>query len=212
MNYYHQLRVEKERLKKENVLKKVVKCEYDTYNDLDGLLYKAREYFDSDLIKKHFNDNTLEKLLENLFDTRGSYKNGVKVSLIKSGLRDLKNETRQMPNNEINNKRVDVIVNLVEKILDANERQLDRFYTPRSDTSDFKIREMFENEEETSRDMPELENEESAAQRKNQRGKGLKILIPKQMLSRLPISLTQLKAGNNSEKLKSDKTTIVFPA
>ena len=32
-------------------------------------------------------------------------------------------------------------------------------------------------------------------------GKGLQILTPKQMLSRLPITLAQLKAGNNSEKL-----------
>ena len=36
----------------------------------------------------------------------------------------------------------------------------------------------------------------------NQLGKDLKILTPNQMLSRLPISLTQLKAGNNSEKLR----------
>ena len=33
-----------------------------------------------------------------------------------------------------------------------------------------------------------------------QQGLGLKILIPNQMLSRLPITLAQLKAGNNSEK------------
>ena len=32
-------------------------------------------------------------------------------------------------------------------------------------------------------------------------GKGLKILTPNQMLSRLPICLAKLKAGNNSEKL-----------
>ena len=32
----------------------------------------------------------------------------------------------------------------------------------------------------------------------NQLGQGLKILTPSQMLSRLPISLAQLKAGNNS--------------
>ena len=37
-----------------------------------------------------------------------------------------------------------------------------------------------------------------------QRGLGLKILTPKQMLSRLPITLAQLKAGNNSEKLKNE--------
>ena len=34
-------------------------------------------------------------------------------------------------------------------------------------------------------------------------GKSLKILTPNQMLSRLPIALAQLKAGNNSEKLKN---------
>ena len=44
-----------------------------------------------------------------------------------------------------------------------------------------------------------------------QQGQGLKILTPNQMLSRLPISLAQLKAGNNSEKLKNEiKKTIVF--
>ena len=32
----------------------------------------------------------------------------------------------------------------------------------------------------------------------------LKILTPDQMLRRLPISLAQLKAGNNSEKLKNE--------
>ena len=33
---------------------------------------------------------------------------------------------------------------------------------------------------------------------------GLKVLIPNQMLSRLPISLAQFKARNNSEKLKNE--------
>ena len=37
-----------------------------------------------------------------------------------------------------------------------------------------------------------------------QRGLSLKILTPNQMLSRLPISLAQLNAGNNSEKLKNE--------
>ena len=39
--------------------------------------------------------------------------------------------------------------------------------------------------------------------KQNQKGQGLKILTPNQMLSRLPISLAQLKAGNNSEQLKN---------
>ena len=44
----------------------------------------------------------------------------------------------------------------------------------------------------------------------NQPGKGLKILAPNQMLSRLPISLAQLKAGNNSEKLKNEIRQLLY--
>ena len=58
--------------------------------------------------------------------------------------------------------------------------------------------------------MPELESEESSEQRRNQQGKGLKILMPNQMLSRLPISLVQLKAGNNSEKLKNEIRQLLY--
>ena len=39
--------------------------------------------------------------------------------------------------------------------------------------------------------------------KQKQLGLGLKILKPNQMLSRLPISLAELKAGNNSEKLQN---------
>ena len=45
----------------------------------------------------------------------------------------------------------------------------------------------------------------------NQQGKGLKILTPNQMLSRLPITLAQLKAGNNSEKLKNEIRQLLYP-
>ena len=44
----------------------------------------------------------------------------------------------------------------------------------------------------------------------NQSGQGLKIQTPNQMLSRLPISLAQLKAGNNSEKLKNGIRQLLY--
>ena len=47
--------------------------------------------------------------------------------------------------------------------------------------------------------------EESAS-----RGEGLKILTPNQVLGRLPISLAQLKAGNNSEKLKNKIRQLLY--
>ena len=40
--------------------------------------------------------------------------------------------------------------------------------------------------------------------KQKQEGQGIKILTPNQMLSRLPISLAQLEAGNNSKKLKNE--------
>ena len=39
------------------------------------------------------------------------------------------------------------------------------------------------------------------AKQNETKGKGLKVLTPKQMLQRLPIALAQVKAGNNSENL-----------
>ena len=39
---------------------------------------------------------------------------------------------------------------------------------------------------------------------------GLKTLMPKQMLKRLPIALAQVKAGNNSESLLNEIRQIVY--
>ena len=57
--------------------------------------------------------------------------------------------------------------------------------------------------------MPELETEESAEQRKQQ-GQGVKILTPKQLITRLPILSVQLKAGNNSQKLKNEIRQLLY--
>ena len=57
-------------------------------------------------------------------------------------------------------------------------------------------------------DIPDLESEKSAAQRRNQQVKGTKILTPNQMLNRLSISLAQLKAGNNLKKKLGNYCTL----
>ena len=46
--------------------------------------------------------------------------------------------------------------------------------------------------------------------RQNQEGKGLKILTPNQMLSRLPITLAQTKSANNLEKLKNEIRQLLY--
>ena len=45
---------------------------------------------------------------------------------------------------------------------------------------------------------------------KQQKGKGLKILTPKQMLLRLPIALAQEKAGDTSEILLKEIRQIIY--
>ena len=65
-----------------------------------------------------------------------------------------------MPENELKIKGLDLLKNIVRKIVDANQI-LD--------------------------DMPPLETEEKAEKR--QQGQGLKILTPQQMITRLPILL-----------------------
>ena len=67
-----------------------------------------------------------------------------------------------------------------------------------------------ESDEIGTTDMPDLESEESTVQRENQQGQELTILTLILMLSRLPISLAQLKAGNNSEKLKNESRQLLY--
>ena len=45
---------------------------------------------------------------------------------------------------------------------------------------------------------------------KQQKGKGIKILTPKQMLQRLPIVLVQVKAGNTSENVLNEIRQIIY--
>ena len=58
------------------------------------------------------------------------------------------------------------------------------------------------------RDMPDLESEEDAAKR--QKGHGLKIMTPNQLITRLPILLAQKQAGNNSQKLNNEIRQITY--
>ena len=46
--------------------------------------------------------------------------------------------------------------------------------------------------------------------KQKQQNLGLKILTPNQILSRLPITLAQLKAGNNSEKFKNEIRELLY--
>ena len=67
-----------------------------------------------------------------------------------------------------------------------------------------------EREIETPDKIVEIVKEILNFNKQNQKGYGLKILTPNQMLSILPISSAQLKAGNNSEKLKNEIRQLLY--
>ena len=49
-----------------------------------------------------------------------------------------------------------------------------------------------------------------AGDKKVKEGKGLKILTPSKLVSRLPVLLAQIKAGNNSCKLKNEIRQMLY--
>ena len=69
---------------------------------------------------------------------------------------------------------------------------------------------MFEDEKEAEK--PDIVEEILIFNRENrkQQGLGLKILTPNQMLNRLPITLAQLQAGNNTNKLKTEIRQLLY--
>ena len=75
-----------------------------------------------------------------------------------------------------------------------------------------KIENMSEEEKEIEKPSQIIDDVEKTLKfnKQDQQGQGLKILTPDQMLSRLPISLAQLKAGNNSQKLKSEIRQLLY--
>ena len=99
-------------------------------------------------------------MLKAAYDTNNRKKNEKLVNVIKCGLGDLRNEIKEISDDEIEIEKREKIVDIVENIIELN--------------------------------------------RQNQERKGLKILTPDQMISRLQISLVQVKTGNNSEKLKNE--------
>ena len=119
-----------------------------------------------ELFLKNFKFQRPSDMFIYLNKTNDKEKNNELVNLINSGLKDLKEEIKKMPEKEIENEDPKSIIEIVEEIVMFNEQ--------------------------------------------NQQGQGIKILTPNQMLSRLPIFLAQLQAGNNSEILKNEIRQLLY--
>ena len=86
-----------------------------------------------------------------------------------------------------------------------NKKLVDLINSELKDLKD-EIKEMSENGIDIERPdkMVDLVQKIIQFNRRNELGQVVKILTPKQLITRLPILLAQLEAGNNSEKLKNE--------
>ena len=105
-------------------------------------------------------------MTKQLYEIKNKKENNELVNVIKSGLIDLKDETKKMSKKEIEIEKPDKILKIVEEIIESTKQK--------------------------------------------QQDLGLKILTPSQMLSRLSITLAQLKAGSNFEMLKSEIRQLLY--
>ena len=155
------------------------------------------------------NFNESNKLLQDIEHSKITYEEALKrIRNIRSDIAKIINQV------SLNLNQVEVINTLfmvdeiftgeIKTVKANNEGALEVF----KEKSDREKQESDEQPDTTN--MLELESEESAGQNKKQRGVGLKILTPDQMLSRLSITLVQLKAGNNSQKLINETRKLLY--
>ena len=118
--------------------------------------------------------------------------NAIKSSQIKFS--EVKNKQNEFLNKLSN-------IKIGKKTIEQKEtiNNLEKFYNSREEVINF------------FRDYIEMLSDANYDAKQNEtKGKGLKILTPKQMLQRLPIALAQVKAGNNSESLLNEIRQIVY--
>ena len=155
------------------------------------------------------NFNESNKLLQDIEHSKITYEEALKR------IRNIRSDIAKIINQgSLNLNQVEVINTLfmvdeiftgeIKTVKANNEGALEVF----KEKSDREKQESDEQPDTTN--MLELESEESAEQNKKQRGVGLKILTPDQMLSRLSITLVQLKAGNNSQKLINETRKLLY--
>ena len=115
-------------------------------------------------------------------------------------------KNNQIKFSEVKNKQNNFLKKLNEvkigKKDDAKEEVIDnlnKFYNSREEVINF------------FRDYIEMLSDANYDSKQNEtKGKGLKILTPKEMLQRLPIALAQVKARSNSESLLNEIRKIVY--
>ena len=86
------------------------------------MINKEKTDINSELFKKHFSFQRPSEILKAVYTTKTRRTNEKLVNGIKAGLSDLKNEIKEMSDDEIEIEKPDKIVNIVEKILEFNRQ------------------------------------------------------------------------------------------
>ena len=72
---------------------------------------------ESGLVKKYFKNDSLTDMLEQLKHLIKNQSKKIKMSLIEADLEKLKKDMKNMSENEIRNKRLNLLVNFIEEVL-----------------------------------------------------------------------------------------------
>ena len=75
-----------------------------------------------EIFRKHFSFQRHSEMLKAVYATNNKRKNEKLVTMIESGLSDIKNEIKKISDDEIEIEKPDKIVNIVEKILEFNRQ------------------------------------------------------------------------------------------
>ena len=117
------------------------------------------------------------------------------------------NEFRKLKQKVTNDRLIQDLINHLERYLFGEDIENIESRDDQSPPEDYyaETDEYLKYLEEQEKDRKKFSVEyDSSGSGLNKKGKGLKILTKQQMLSRLPILLTQIQAGNNSKSLKNE--------
>ena len=151
-------------------------------NERKKIMSKLYDSADYSNLKFEYVGNTKDVIFYEYKDSRGLFNairnNQIKFSVVKSKQNEFLNKLNNIKIGKKNYRTKKTINNL------------EKFYISRQEVIKF------------FRDYIEMLSDANYNSKHSEtKGKGLKILTPKQMLPRLPIALAQVKAGNNSESL-----------
>ena len=119
--YYHELY--EYQMKEEEEEKKQDKKPFTPNEVIEWMINKEDAHVNNEVFEKYFKLQKSGLMYKVVLRTNDKKKNNELVNIFNSALKDLKEEIKNMPKEEIENENPDEIVGVVEMILDFNKQQ-----------------------------------------------------------------------------------------